>query len=565
MGRVNRSSHPSMRYVYGLVMLVCGGVLGGVAGGQESVRNVDQPGTFNKYLTPGTVDRWVFTGEAGQLLLAAVSTQEFDSIVKLVQIVNDQEQVLLEYDDDGSDAHLATRLPAAGTYQVQVHGYQFRGGGNYELTLETSAVSETKPGQTATIETDKRGRAWLYFSAETQTFLSTNWVGGSGLELELRDPQGVPVPRWANLAHLVEGGEYYVRVAGPAARRGSLLLTPAGRGVLETTVERTVTLPPNSAVVLDLPADGPDLALLELSMSGDLASQVVAPEVVEPGPGISSITRPPGVQFLPVPSKGSVRRFVVLNRPLTAAGGAASTPGQPEAAGLASAASGTAGPLQLQLATQFGAQVSCRYLDPRQALAVNGRHEGTLAVGGTQYFQLTAAAGDSITWACRSTAFDAELRLYDATGRLVATDDDGGGGLDAQLRYLAFRPETLLLTVSSVGNGGGGAFQLETVSQRPVSIERVGATITGQLAAGETRLFTIPAQAGQKWLFHATSPVADGSLQLLNAAGVEVAQATGHAARDVVLVHEFTEEGDYTLVLRLPRSGDYQLRVLSGK
>jgi hypothetical protein len=218
----------------------------------------------------------------------------------------------------------------------------------------------------------------------------------------------------------------------------------------------------------------------------------------------------------------------------------------------------------LQLATVFGAQLTLRHLDPRQALAANGLYEGRLPVGGTQYFQLTAAPGDSVTWTCRSADFDAELRLYDANGRLVAMDDDGGGGFDAQLRYLAFRPETLLLTVNSVGNGGGGAFQLQTASQRPVAIERVGASIDGKLAAGETRLFTIPAKAGQKWLFHASSPVADGSLQLLSPAGVEVSQAAGQATRDVVLVHEFTEGGDYTLVVRLPRPGDYRLRVLSG-
>lgn len=518
---------------------------------QESVRNVDQPGTFNKYLTPGTVDRWIFNGKQGDLVLVAVRTTEFDAVLKWVQMVDDQEQQLLEVDDEGSHAHAALRLPADGVYQVQVHGYEQRGGGNYGLILENFSVVETQPGQATTVQLGDQGHAWLYFSAAPDSFLSASLLGGADLNWQLRDSQGLPVPIWANLVHLVKGGEYYVRIAGPPLRRGELLLTPARRGAAELAIERTETLPPNSALILDLPADGPPLALLEVSFTGDLASQVVLPPSATNQREKAINARPSELKFLPAPSKGSIRRFAILNRPLSTAGDRAAT-SLPESQ-----------PHQLQLATQLGAAVTLRYTDPRQALAAEGVFAGALPVGASQFFQLTVAPGDAVTWTCRSSDFDSELRLYDANGRLVAADDDGGGGLDAQLRYLAFRPETLLLTVNSVGNGGGGAFQLQTASQRPLAIE-LHQTVQGKLAADEMRLFTIAAKAGQKWLLHASSPVADGSLQLLNAAGVEVRQATGQAARDVVLVHEFTEDGDHTLVLRLPQPGDYQLRVLSG-
>jgi hypothetical protein len=321
---------------------------------------------------------------------------------------------------------------------------------------------------------------------------------------------------------------------------------------MELAIDRTETLPPNSALILDLPADGPALALLELSFTGDLSSQVVTPPSDTDQLDKAINARPAELQFLPAASKGSIRRFAVLNRPLPAPGDKAATSASP--AGRSH---------QLQLATQQGAAVTLRYADPRQALAANGVFEGALPVGGSQYFQLAAAPGDVVTWTCRSSHFDTELRLYDANGRLLATDDDGGGGLDAQLRYLAFRPETLLLTVTSVGNGGGGAFQLQTASSSPASIE-FHQTVHGKLAAGEMRLFALAAKAGQKWLLHASSPVADGSLQLLNADGVEIRQTTGQGGRDVVLVHEFAEDGKYILVVRLPQPGDYQLRVLSG-
>lgn len=518
---------------------------------QESVRNVDQPGTFKKYLTPGTVDRWIFNGKQGDLVMVAVRTTEFDAILKWVQMVDDQEHVLLEVDDEGSHAHAALRLPADGVYKIQIHGYELRGGGNYGLTLENFSVVATQPGQATTVQLDDQGRAWLYFLAAPDSFLSASLLGGADLNLQLRDWQGLPVPMWANLAHLVKGGEYYVRVAGPPLRRGELQLTPARRAAAELAIERTETLPPNSALILDLPADGPPLALLEMSFSGDLASQVVTPPNATNQREEAINARPAELQFLPAASKGSIRRFAVLNRPLTTPGDRAAT------------FSPAGRSHQLQLATQLGAAVTLRYADPRQALAADGVVAGALPVGASQFFQLTVAPGDAVTWTCRSSDFDSELRLYDANGRLLAADDDGGGGLDAQIRYLAFRPETLLLTVNSVGNGGGGAFQLQTASQRPLAIE-YHQTVQGKLAAGEMRLFTIAAQAGQKWLLHASSPVADGSLQLLNADGVEVRQATGQGSRDVVLVHEFAEDGNYTLVVRLPQPGDYQLRVLSG-
>jgi hypothetical protein len=519
---------------------------------QESVRNVDQPGTFKKYLTPGTVDRWIFNGKQGELVMVAVRTTEFDAILKWVQMVDDQEHVLLEVDDEGSHAHAALRLPADGVYKIQVHGYELRGGGNYGLTLENFSVVETQPGQATTVQLDAQGRAWLYFSAAPDSFLSASLLGGADLNLQLRDWQGLPVPMWANLAHLVKGGEYFVRVAGPPLRRGELQLTPARRAAAELAIERTETLPPNSALILDLPADGPPLALLEMSFSGDLASQVVTPPNATNQREEAINARPAELQFLPAASKGSIRRFAVLNRPLPAPGDKAATSASP--AGRSH---------QLQLATQLGAAVTLRYADPRQALAANGVVAGALPVGGSQYFQLAVAPGDAVTWTCRSSDFDSELRLYDGNGRLLAADDDGGGGLDAQLRYLAFRPETLLLTVTSVGNGGGGEFQLQTASQRPESIE-IGQAGQVKLAAGEMRPFALVAKAGQKWLLHGSSPVADSSLQLLNADGVEVRQATGQGSRDVVLVHEFAEDGNYTLVVRLPQPGDYQLRVLSG-
>src|SRR5882672_10364746 len=57
----------------------------GAAHAQESVRDLSGPGQFNKFLTPGQLDRWVFDGEKGETIIAHVFTKEFDPILELAK------------------------------------------------------------------------------------------------------------------------------------------------------------------------------------------------------------------------------------------------------------------------------------------------------------------------------------------------------------------------------------------------------------------------------------------------------------------------------------------------
>ena len=41
---------------------------------QEGLRHVDGPGQFDKYLTPGLLDRWVIDGEKGETIVAHVQS-----------------------------------------------------------------------------------------------------------------------------------------------------------------------------------------------------------------------------------------------------------------------------------------------------------------------------------------------------------------------------------------------------------------------------------------------------------------------------------------------------------
>src|SRR5437667_1130217 len=109
----------------------------GAARAQESVRDLSGPGQFNKFLTPGQLDRWVFDGEKGETIIAQVATKDFDPILELAKAgAKDDDKVLLEVDDPGSESRFSIRLPEKGQYKIRIHGFKYQGGGNYTLAVQ---------------------------------------------------------------------------------------------------------------------------------------------------------------------------------------------------------------------------------------------------------------------------------------------------------------------------------------------------------------------------------------------------------------------------------------------
>jgi hypothetical protein len=60
----------------------------------------------------------------------------------------------------------------------------------------------------------------------------------------------------------------------------------------------------------------------------------------------------------------------------------------------------------------------------------------------------------------RSTNFDAYLRLEDSTGRQLAEDDDGGGGLNARIVFMAPRSDTFRIIATTFAPGMVGDYTL---------------------------------------------------------------------------------------------------------
>lgn len=502
---------------------------------QEAVTNVDKPGTFNKYLTPSMVDRWVFPGKQGQLVMVRIQTKEFDATLKLVQVVDGVEQQLLEVDDDGSNANLAYRLPADGEYKLLVHGFEFKGGGNYSVALQQVQPQATAVGEVATGSFDDQGTAWLHFSNSDESFVRVDFAGGGGARYEVLDPKGVPIRAWADLVRLETSGDHYLRLDGARGRRFELRLHPVVRRFLPRDVLEVEDMKPKSARVFDIPGTETSFGLLELEVTGDLFTQFVVPTRGKTATQTQALQSKRGPQMLEVPSKGKYRRYAMVW-------------GEDET-------------YQLQIATERGANVKLHFFDPRIRIAIKEPIKDSLPVGAVQFFTVNADQGQALTLSCRSESFDSELRLYDKAGQMILGDDDGGGGFDAKLRYIPFASSEMILAVSSRGHGGSGAYTLQAQVEAPKRIE-LDVKEAGTLAAGETGFYVFDGVAGQKVLFLLQSEHEQPVLKLLNTNGVELAQSVGQQIRDAVLVHEFTESGRFAIALHQSAEGAFQLRAI---
>lgn len=530
-----KNSLAALVWAWGFILFAGNGLSPLGAATQETVTNLDQPGTFNKYLTPSMVDRWVFQGQQGQLVLARVETREFDATLKLVQVIDDTEHLLLEVDDDGSNASLAFRLPADGEYKLLVHGFEFKGGGNYTVVLEQVRVFATAIDEVAAHSFDDRGTAWLYFQAAEESFVVVDLAGGSGARYDIRDSKGLPIDTWAGMVRLESQGEYYVRLDGARDRRFELRLHSVARRSLERDTSAEETMKPKSARVFDVAGKEASFGLLEIEVEGDLNTRFVLPARTKSATQTQSIQAKRGPRMIEVPSKGKYRRYAVVW--------------------------GEDDTYQLQMVSDRGCAVKVRFVDPCIGLESVAMTQRNLPVGAMEFFRIPAEQGETLKLHCQSESFDSELRLYDKTGQLVARDDDGGGGFDAKIRYMPFATSELILGVSSRGNGGSGGYTLQTEAELPKQIV-LDVKEVGKLATGETGFYSMDVQAGQKVLFHLQSQYEQAAITLLNANGIEVAQSSSQNHRDAVLVFEFTDSGRFAIVVRLAAEGTFQLRAI---
>jgi len=121
--------------------------------------------------------------------------------------------------------------------------------------------------------------------------------------------------------------------------------------------------------------------------------------------------------------------------------------------------------------------------------------------GGAEYYAITVAAGETINVDIDSAAFDSVLRIVDAGGTALATNDDGqaageGSGTDSFISYTFGAAGTYYIQVSQWVSGSGASLvtgppsagasytmHVSSPSQTPAAIIFSGSTLNGDTGA----------------------------------------------------------------------------------
>lgn len=201
------------------------------------------------------------------------------------------------------------------------------------------------------------------------------------------------------------------------------------------------------------------------------------------------------------------------------------------------------------------------------------------------WFAVMLTAGQRYTFNLDSSATgalsDTYLRLYSANSMLLASDDDSGPGLAAQLSYTATTSGTYYLGASGyswmTGNyrlsATASASQQDDFAGTTATTGTIvpGATVTGQIElAGDNDWFSISLAAGRRYVFNlnpgTTNALSDPYLSLYGSSGSLIASnddANGLASQ---ITYDCTSSGTYYLGARGYASllGSYLLSTSAG-
>ncbi|HYV34302.1 MAG TPA: PPC domain-containing protein [Gemmataceae bacterium] len=197
-------------------------------------------------------------------------------------------------------------------------------------------------------------------------------------------------------------------------------------------------------------------------------------------------------------------------------------------------------------------------------------------------YAVECVAGRTYTIELRSEEFDAYLRLEDSTGKIVAeNDDDGGGakGTDARIVYKAPKSGTYTIVATAYGTANKGKYTLTVVHDgagAPPDIKYlidVKAKLTKDDPKDKDRggvcymkSYKIDMKAQTTYVIQLDSKDFDAFIRLVDAGGKEVASDDDGAldGLNAKLVYQCKQTGAYTIVATTfahPDTGEFHLRV----
>lgn len=118
----------------------------------------------------------------------------------------------------------------------------------------------------------------------------------------------------------------------------------------------------------------------------------------------------------------------------------------------------------------FGEKAFAVLLSVNETLGAKDEPDAKFGERGSRMktFPIELTAGKSYAITMNSDVFDCYLRLLDPTGKIVAEDDDSGGGLNSRIDFVAKVSGQFKIVATSF-DGGMGAFRLQVHGEKAVS------------------------------------------------------------------------------------------------
>ncbi len=177
---------------------------------------------------------------------------------------------------------------------------------------------------------------------------------------------------------------------------------------------------------------------------------------------------------------------------------------------------------------------------------------------------LDAPTGARLTVDMRSTDLDSYIVVLDPDGKVVGSDDDGGGGKDAEVALRAHAAGRYTILATSYGDDPtSGAYHLSVEADTGAFAEpgaaatiAMGESKEGRLEAGDARgargledRWTFTARAGQGVRIDAMSSAFDAYLVLLKDGAVVDSNDDGGEGQNARIIAVLPASGTYTAVV----------------
>ena len=507
---------------------------------QEGTRSIEGTGQFNKYLTPGLLDRWVIEGKKGETVIAHVSTDEFDPVLELAIPGEGEKEdtVLFEVDDNGSESRFSTQLPDDGKYAIRVHGYKYKGGGNYALQVRRFQATEMKIGKPTVGTIDRDGKSYRWLRAKKDQMLKVDLRGSASWEI--LDVKGRRLHPWSSAVTIEEDGEYSIIITGGPASRYELTIRPARQLDLEMDEPTTIERKQNEIDIWNFEGKPGDFRLITIEFQGSFDARLIyAPREKDDVERIEQRGQRPPIQFISTKSKGRFATFAAVL--------------------------GRESRYQLQLAAKSNITYTVSMQDPSIPIEAGQNMDGTLSVGGSTFYSFQAKPGQLLSASLKSEQFDPVLTLYNDRGDRIASNDDGDGGMGSLITHMIVKEGTYRLHAQSLGGGGSGDYKLELLDRKLREL-KIGDRDAGTLAVGRIDFWKFTGRENQTFLINVRSSDFDPTVSLYSPDGVRLAgDDNGGVGTDSLLAVMLPKSGTYTIWIS-PKQGAglYTVRLLDG-